>query len=74
MSTKVPKHLSDNMSYHSAKPCNCGSDEDTLELHDARGIFIAYCCDACVVDRAKGYRREIFENRRYEADDLGDDE
>lgn len=66
---KVPAYLSDNMSWHSAKPCRCGSGLETERLSDARGIPVTFCCSACVVEKAKGYRRDIFENSSYWADE-----
>lgn len=73
---RIPQHLVDNMRWLSpSRPCPCGGDEGegASALTDARGIHVALVCDACVVEKAKGFRREIFENRRYEADDLGDE-
>jgi len=56
------------------KLCHCGSGLPRFDLTDARGIFCAYVCDKCEAKKRGGYRAEIFNNGRYEADDLGDDE
>ena len=49
------------------KPCPCGSGELREEVHDARGIFVAFVCDRCRAERLRGYRREIFTDPSYEA-------
>jgi len=43
------------------RPCPCGSGHDADELVDAAGIYITMVCDACVVDKARGYRLEVFD-------------
>lgn len=67
--TKVPAYLSDNMSWHSARPCRCGSGQETSCLFDARGITVTFGCDSCIAEKAKGYRRDIFESASYHADE-----
>ena len=49
------------------RPCACGSGELREEVTDARGIFVAYVCDSCRVEKLSGYRQEIFDNPSYEA-------
>ena len=45
--------------------CPCGSGEWTEAVHDARGIFIAYVCSVCRVEKLRGYRPEIFTDHNY---------
>lgn len=49
--------------------CHCGSGEIPESVHDARGIFVTYCCDECRSEKLQGYRPEIFTNPQYEADE-----
>jgi hypothetical protein len=56
-----------------SRACFCGSGHDRYALYDARGIFCAYVCDACVEAKRATYRPEIFEDSSYDAPDLGDD-
>ena len=54
--------------------CTCGSGQKKRALNDARGIFCAYVCDRCE-DRKRGeYRREVFDNPNYWADEPIEDE
>lgn len=46
--------------------CACGSGKAREELEDARGIFVAYVCEACVAKVKAKYRPEIFENPQYD--------
>jgi hypothetical protein len=45
--------------------CNCGSGEPKRPACDARGIFVAYVCDACEQEKLSGYRRDVFTNPNY---------
>jgi hypothetical protein len=38
-------------------------------LVDARGIFVAYVCDACEAEVRAGYREDIFTDAAYWADE-----
>lgn len=38
-------------------------------LHDARGIFCCYVCDACEADKRARYRAEVLTDAGYEADE-----
>lgn len=51
------------------RPCLCGSGLSSYALHDARGIFCAYVCEACEARQRARYRPEIFDNPRYAADE-----
>jgi len=46
--------------------CSCGSGQYREPVHDARGIFVAYVCDACRDQRLQGYRPEIFTDADYD--------
>ena len=54
--------------------CSCGSGQYREEVCDARGIFVAYVCDACRAERLAGYRPEIFTDAAYECDEPIDPE
>ncbi len=56
--------------------CNCGSGQVRRQLVDARGIFCGYVCDRCEAEKSSVFRREIFFDANYEADEEvdGDDE
>lgn len=45
--------------------CRCGSGKDREDLTDARGIFVAHVCSACIEETKKKYRPEIFEDSQY---------
>jgi hypothetical protein len=49
--------------------CRCGSDQPRRELNDARGIFCAYVCDRCEADRRGYFRRDVFSDPNYPADE-----
>lgn len=46
-------------------PCHCGSGKTRRGLVDARGIFVAYVCDACEETKRARYRPEIFTDPDY---------
>ena len=46
--------------------CRCGSGLARRPLHDARGIFAAYVCDACEERTRAGYRADVFSDPSYE--------
>lgn len=52
-----------------SRPCSCGSGLPREAVYDARNIFVAYVCDECRKKRLAGYRPEIFDDPRYEADE-----
>lgn len=56
------------------RTCNCGSGLEADALNDARGIFVAYCCDKCIDEVKQGYRPEIFEDCQYECDEPIDED
>ena len=57
------------------KKCACGSGLPRLELYDARGIFVAFVCERCVMKKRAAYRREIFTDPNYQTDEpSGEDE
>jgi len=49
--------------------CTCGSGHFPTALHDARGIFVAYVCNACEAAKTARYRPEIFTDPNYAADE-----
>jgi len=53
--------------------CFCGSGLERRPLYDARGIFCTNVCDKCEDEKRARFRPEIFEDRNYDAPDLGDD-
>lgn len=62
------------MNIRGRRQCPCGSGLDKRDLVDARGIFCCYVCDQCEDKKMAGYRKDIFTDPAYVADDLGDDE
>ncbi len=42
-------------------------NENTWAEYDARGIYLARVCDACVNERLATYRPEVLTNPGYEA-------
>ena len=46
----------------------CSPDERHA-LYDARGIFCAYICDTCEVEKRSRYRVDIFYDPNYPADE-----
>jgi hypothetical protein len=52
-----------------SRPCRCGSGEWREALHDARGIFLDYCCTACEQRVRAKYRIEVLEDPAYECDE-----
>lgn len=55
--------------WDSGPECPCGSGEESEMVSDARGIHVAVVCDDCRRDRLGGYRRDIFEDAAYWADE-----
>ncbi len=49
--------------------CLCGSGEEAYPEHDARGIFISYCCDQCRLNILSRYRPEVLTDSSYECDE-----
>ena len=56
------------------KPCACGSGYPREEVHDARGIFVTFCCDKCRERKLSGYRRDIFTDPNYWHDEPIDED
>lgn len=54
--------------------CKCGSGFDADVLTDARGIFVAFCCDKCEDEVKRGYRPEIFYDDCYDCDEPIDED
>ena len=57
------------MANYRYKPCNCGSGEIWEPVEDARGIFVAYVCSKCEEEKLGGFRKDIFTDSQYEADE-----
>lgn len=55
--------------FPTARECDCGSGEIREEVCDARGLFVAYCCDRCKGERLAGFRPEIFSDGDYDCDE-----
>lgn len=49
--------------------CSCGSGKERQAVCDARGIFVAYVCDDCEKEKLSGYRKDIFTDSNYPADE-----
>jgi hypothetical protein len=47
------------------KLCFCGSGELRRAAFDARGIFLAYVCDACEREKLSGYRPDVLTDPNY---------
>lgn len=43
-----------------AKKCPCGSGHDRHELVDSAGIFCAFVCDECEVEKRSRFNPAIF--------------
>lgn len=48
------------------KLCNCGSNNYSFWIHDARGIPLVKVCDSCEKEKLKKYRPEVLTNSDYE--------
>lgn len=55
-------------------PCTCGSGKPREPQYDARGIFLAYTCEACHSDKMAGYRADVLTDPDYWHDEPIDDE
>jgi hypothetical protein len=58
---------------HAAKPCPCGLGENRRDLVDMRGIFCAFVCDACEVEKRAEFRPQIFTGPYPNDEPLDDD-
>jgi hypothetical protein len=57
------------------KDCDCGSKKERRAEFDARGIFLTYLCDDCMVEKLSRYRPEVLYDPKYDTyDDVVDDE
>lgn len=56
------------------KECDCGSKQERYPLVDARGIFCAFVCDACINKKRSEFRADIFTNSQYLTTEPVDDE
>ena len=54
--------------------CTCGSGQFPEAVHDARGIFCCYVCDACREEKLAGYRSDIFSDSNYDCDEPIDED
>lgn len=54
------------MREYSSRPCRCGSGQLHEPMHDARGIFLDYCCQACEGKVRAKYRPEVLDDPLYE--------
>jgi hypothetical protein len=60
------------MSYgfkRSARPCPCGSGQQSWWENDARGIPLARVCIKCKRAKLSGYRPEVLTDSNYECDE-----
>jgi hypothetical protein len=51
------------------RPCPCGSNQPRHDLHDARGIFVTFCCDDCEAEKRARFRPEVFSDSQYDSDE-----
>lgn len=51
------------------KECVCGSGLIGFEEYDARGIYLARCCENCRDERLAYFRPEILDDPTYEVDE-----
>lgn len=58
----------------SIRECPCGSGEMSRDLYDARGLFLARVCGACLEDRLNSFRPDVFTDSSYEHDEPLDEE
>jgi hypothetical protein len=65
----LPAYIRDSLRFYDTRPCQCGSGLMREELVDARGISCGLCCEKCAAQKASGYRREVFADGNYEADE-----
>jgi hypothetical protein len=49
-------------------------DENKSPRYDARGIFLAYVCPACVAERMAGYRADVMTDPDYWHDEPIDED
>lgn len=54
---------------YDAKPCDCGSGQNSFWANDARGIPLKRVCPKCRDEKLKGYRQDVLDNPNYEADE-----
>ena len=51
------------------KPCPCGASNQSLEVFDARGIYIGRFCTSCKEDSLRQFRSEVLTNSNYDHDE-----
>ena len=56
------------LGFRIADLCRCGR-EGAEERLDARGIYLAKCCDSCWAEKRKGYRPDVLTDPNYWADE-----
>ena len=49
--------------------CSCGSGLDSKWEFDARGIPLCKACSKCRKEKLKGYRKDVLDNPKYDADE-----
>jgi hypothetical protein len=54
--------------------CFCGSMQPKYAKHDARGIFLCYCCDECREEALAGYRPDVLWDAGYWHDEPIEDD
>jgi len=54
---------------YDAKPCDCGSGQNSFWANDARGIPMKRVCPKCRDEKLKGYRQDVLSDPNYEADE-----
>ena len=55
------------------RECSCGSGMTPTAEHDARGIFLTYCCPKCRQRKLAGFRPDVLTDHDYWHDEPIDD-
>jgi hypothetical protein len=56
------------------KDCSCGSGLERHAFFDARGIFMTYICEQCMMEKLSHFRPEIITDPNYSHDEPIDEE
>lgn len=54
--------------------CPCGSGQNSLEICDARGIYLGRVCTECKDVRLRQFRQDVLTDSSYEVDEPIDEE
>lgn len=54
--------------------CPCGSGQSSLEIRDARGIYLGRVCTECKSVRLEQFRQDVLTDSSYEHDEPLDEE